>query len=397
MMGKRRLMSGRKIWSDAPGTARPGRSLATPLAGTLALLLLSACGGGGLEDGALHRSGDLRLLSREDVASVVKGPVEEGIPLSGSLDPYRRAQIRARIPGILEDVHVEQGTSVRSGEILASYEKVTLESQLLSARSAVAAAESSLATSEHNLQAAERLAGAGAISEQELRQTRTVAEAARAQVGAVQAQLRQAEEAVENATLRAPFKGVVSRRLATAGESVSPGQHLFEVVRIDTLELRAKVSAANLAVVQVGSPVSFQVDAYPGRDFLGQVDRVEPVADPSSRQITLYVRVPNRDGALVGGLYANGQILTTQQTEATLVPVAAVRGSDGEPFVLALEDGLVVSRPVVLGAQSGKTGWVRVQEGVAPGARVVVGPAGDLVTGMRVQVKDLPGEGKDGS
>lgn len=257
-----------------------------------------------------------RILSPSDVSVSEAGDVESGVPLSGSLDPYRSVRVRAQLSGTVLEARTLAGERVKKGDLLVRYDARTFEEQLSAARSAVAAALAAVATAEHSESGAEVLAEAGAISEHDLRQARSAAEAARAQLEAARAQLGQAREAVSRTVVRSPMNGIVDRRLVSGGEAVSPGQPLYSVVNLDTLELAAKVPAHHLESVKVGAAVVFHVDAYPGRRFEGEVARVEPVADRATRQLTVYVRLPNREHELVGGLYATGLIVGDRSADA---------------------------------------------------------------------------------
>lgn len=355
-------------------------------AGLMPLLTLSlalgACGGGAADD----EPAPATTLAPEDVAVAQITEVRSGVFLAGSLDPYRVVEVRAQIPGTLEWVGVEQGEVVSSGKVLARYDALTLETQVAGARAALAAAEAGVEQAEHAEAAAEKLAAAGGISEQDLRGARSGAEAARAQRAATRAQLRLAEEALERAVVRAPVDGAVSRRMASAGEAVTPGRPLFTLVDVDTLELVGHVSADRLAHVRVGDAVRFDVDAYPGRVFEGTVARVEPVVDPATRQVTVYVRLPNEGGELVGGLYATGTVVTSDTPRAVTLPSDAVRGSGEGSYVLLVSGGTLVRRSVVPGPVDARAGRTAILQGVEDGDVVLVAPQGDLAVGATVRL-----------
>jgi RND family efflux transporter MFP subunit len=357
-------------------------------AGLLAVtVLFTGCGIGEAEEaGQAER---VRLLQPMDVVIVVHGQVEEGIAISGPLDPYRSVEVRAQLAGELLSVRVERGVEVKAGAVLARYDNTTVRSQLVGARASVAAADAAVASATHRLQSTEALYAEGAVSLQDVRQARSAAEASLAQVAAARAQLAQADEAERRTVVRAPTGGIVSARLVSAGEAVAPGQPLFRIVDTDTLELAARVPVGGLGSFRIGDPVMFRVDAASDRPLTGYVDRIEPMADPSTRQVVVHARLPNTDGGLVGGLYATGTIVV-RTVQGAALPVAAVaEGANGEWHVLVVENGRTARRAVRVLGEDRRSGAV-VVEGLEPGTVVVARP-GRLAGGEAVQLTgDLP-------
>jgi membrane fusion protein, multidrug efflux system len=331
-----------------------------------------------------------RILGPRDVELAGFGRVETGIAISGSLDPYRVVEVRAQLPGTIERVLVDRGVPVREGEVLALHDPATVRSQLAGAEAATAAARSALLAATREEEAAEALYPEGALAERDLRQARSAAAAARAELKAAEARLVEAREAAARARVTAPIAGVVSRRAVSAGEAVSPGQPLFTVVDIDTLELAGRVPAHQIAGVAVGKRVVFSIDAYPGRRFEGYIVRVDAVADAATRQVAVYTYLPNDRGELVGGLYATGRILSEAADSVVTVSREAVRGTDNAPYVLVVEGGRVARREVVLGPRDSATGRVAVREGLAAGATVIVGPEDGLVPDTPVELRSSP-------
>lgn len=348
---------------------------------------VAACGGDGPESEGETQS---HVLQSGDVVAVASGEVRTGIAISGPLNPYRTVEVRAQLAGDLITVEREPGTTVTAGEVLARYDAATFRTRALSARAAVAAGESAVAAARHRLQSAETLNAAGAVSDQDLRQARSAAGAAAAQVAAAEAQAAQAEEALGQTVVRAPAGGVVAARLANAGESVHPGRPLFRIVDTDTLELVARVPVNGVGSFAVGDAVRFRVDAAVTDTLVGYVDRIEPVADPATRQVTVYTRLPNERGPLVGGLYATGEIVTGT-VSGTVVPVdAVVDDPNAGSHVMAVEDGRLARRPIELLTPPDSRGRVAVA-GLSPGALILARPDLGLDEGTPVRV---PGAGE---
>ncbi|HEX6307081.1 MAG TPA: efflux RND transporter periplasmic adaptor subunit, partial [Longimicrobiales bacterium] len=126
--------------------------------------------------------------------------------------------------------------------------------------------------------------------------------------------------------------------------------------------------------VQRGQRVEFTVDAYPGQVFEGEVARVEPTADPATRQVGVYLRLPNPGGRLVGGVFATGRVLSAVADSVLAVPVSAIRTEDGGTYVWLIQQNLLTRRPVVTGARDDVSGLVEVVSGLSAGDRVLAAP-----------------------
>ncbi|HEX9107814.1 MAG TPA: efflux RND transporter periplasmic adaptor subunit, partial [Longimicrobiales bacterium] len=235
------------------------------------------------------------------------------------------------------------------------------------------------------LESSRKLRAAGAMSDFDLQAAQTGYEAAQAQLAAARAGEAAAGEAARRANVSAPIDGAVSNRQANEGEAVNPGAVLFTVVDARYLELEGRVPAEDASRVRVGMPVEFTLDAYAGRTFRGQVTRVEPTADAATRQVGVYLRLPNTDNGIVGGLYATGRVLTGKSHTGVLVPLSALRGSGQDAYVWAIRGGKAVKQTVQVGMRDEARGSVEVLSGVSAGETVVSAP-GDLNEGATVRV-----------
>jgi membrane fusion protein, multidrug efflux system len=332
----------------------------------------------------------LRVLGPHDVAVAAYEWVEAGMTISGSLEPYRVVEVRAQLPGIVDRVLVDRGIAVRQGQPLAFHDAATVNSQLAGAEAAVAAAQSAAFAAMQDEDASETLFASGAIAERTLRLARSAAAAARAELKAAEARLVEARQMVDRARVVTPIAGIVSRRAVSAGEAVNPGQPLFTIVDIDTLELAARVPAHAVAELTVGGHIVFAIDGWPGRRFEGYIARIDAVADPATRQVTVYAYLPNHGHELVGGLHATGRILSEAAGSMLTVPGAAIRGSVDAPYVLAVHGDIVRSIQVVTGTADPVTGRVAIRSGLLEGDIVVIGPADGLDAGTAVRLTAAP-------
>jgi RND family efflux transporter MFP subunit len=348
-----------------------------------ALVTVAACGGSEAAEGSSAGEQSALVLGAGDVAVAQRSEIAGGVVLTGSLNPYRVVDVRAQVPGTVTGLRVDRGQAVSQGAVMASLSAQGIRSQASGAQAGVAAAEANLALARRQLESARTLYEAGAMSEIDYRAAHTGFVAAQAQLAAARAQAATAGEAAGHTTIRAPITGEVSERKVEEGEAVNPGQSLFTVVNTDFLELAGQVPVDQAARIRPGQPVVFSLGAYPGRDFRGEVARVEPTANPATRQVGVYVRLPNKEHSLIGGLFATGRILAETSESAVVVPIAAVRGTEGQNYVWIIENGTAVRRPVTLGARDEAAGVVAIVSGLEGGEQVVISPA-EPTEGARV-------------
>jgi membrane fusion protein (multidrug efflux system) len=351
--------------------------------GLMGIALLAACGRG--TEPADAREPSAVTLGAENVLVVGTGELRSGPLVSGTLAAEREAAVRAELSGPVLQVMADQGQAVRQGQVLARIDDTALQDALLSARSAVRTASASLETARRDVERSSRLAGAGAIAERDLEQARNAQSLAQSQLADARARLTQAEEQAGKAVVRAPLSGVVSARPVNAGDVVAPGTALFTVVDPGSMRLEAAVPAAQLGQVRVGAPVRFTVSGYPGRTFTGRVERINPSADPATGQVPVYVSIPNSDGTLVSGLFAEGRV-AAEEREALLVPAGAVVEEAGARMVVRLRRGRAERVPVRVGGSDSETEQVEIVAGLAAGDTVLVGAAAGTTPGTPVRV-----------
>jgi RND family efflux transporter MFP subunit len=362
------------------------------LLGGILLLAAAGCGGDGAAEtvpGEAELAASALILGAADVQVVHRSEMAAGVVLTGSLQPYRIVDVRAQVAGTIGSLAVDRGDAVRQGQPMATIEAEGIRGAAAGAAAGVAAAEANLALAQQRLESARTLFDAGAMSQLDFRAAQAAYEAARAQLAAAQAQSLGASEQARRATVTAPISGEVSDRQVNGGEAVTPGQTLFTVVNTEFLELAGQVPVDQAARVRPGQPVEFQLGAYPDQTFRGTVARIEPTANPDTRQIGVYLRLENPNRALVGGLFASGRVLAEGGESTIVVPTTAIRGSGADTYVWVIEDGAAVRRPVVTGRRDDSRDVVAIASGLQGGEQVVIAP-GELREGAPVRIGTEP-------
>jgi RND family efflux transporter MFP subunit len=333
------------------------------------------------------------IVGPENIAVVKAQEIRSGPALSGNLEPESQATVRAEVGGAVLQTHAEQGDRVTAGQELARIDDSALRESELAARSAVTNAQNASDLAKRQVDRNEALLKAGAIAERDLELVRNQYTAAEAQLANAKAQLANAQKQLSKATIVAPFSGSVSARQVSAGDIVQMGTALYTIVNPSTMRLEASVPADQLSAVRIGAPVDFSVNGYPGRQFTGHVTRINPVADPTTRQVRIIVSLPNTSGVLVGGLFADGHAASEVRT-APVVPLTAVDERGLKPFVMLLKNGVVQKTEVELGIRDAATETVEVRKGLQAGDTLLLGAARGISEKTPVKVSATSDTGR---
>src|SRR5689334_10763637 len=272
-------------------------------------------------------------LPHVEVMRIGRSSIQSELKLPGTLQAVTEAPILARADGYLKARYVDLGDKVKAGQPLAEIDAPELDQAILQAQAAVAQAQASLEQAQANLEqgksnrdlarvTAERwktLAAQGVVSQQEndqnqaqlISQTANVQalekaiNAQRSNVAAAQANLARLQDVQGYRIVKAPFDGVITVRNVDLGALVSTGNTLlYRIAQTGTLRMYVNVPQVSASSIHAGQPAQLTLSNFPGRRFPGKVARTANALDPSSRTMLVEVAVPNPDGVLFPGMYA---------------------------------------------------------------------------------------------
>ncbi|GLS03881.1 MexH family multidrug efflux RND transporter periplasmic adaptor subunit [Chitiniphilus shinanonensis] len=328
-------------------------------------------------------------LAPEDIATVVAGDIDNTLALTGTLGAIQQTTLTAQIEGKIASVEVRPGAAVTQGQVLARFDTANQQRQVAVAQAQL---EKSRELLEYNRKLAKRnadLLAQNFISKNAFDNTQSQLQTAQADERAAVAQLGVAQQAVDNGTVRAPFTGTLAQRLVEPGQHVGVNSQLFTLVDLTELELAAAVPSTRIADVHVGQNVDFNVEGY-RRAFSGTIIRINPTVDENSKTVSIYIRVPNPDGELRSGLFAQGTVLVDRRKGVSTLPLAAVHGDGSNAYVLTIESDRLVRRAVQVGATDLRRGQAELVSGPALGSKVL---ASNIALTAGTAVK-LPTQGK---
>lgn len=358
------------------------------LSGTLLGLTLvaSACGDASMPAaGATISTPPVLQLAPENVATAAARELVSGPLVSGQLWPAREATVRAQVGGSVVALSIDRGERVKAGSVIARIASRDLDVALESAKAGVRSAETSLAVSRSELLRTESLVKGGALAARDLDQAKTIVANAEAGLAAARSRETSVLQQLEDTVLRAPFDGIVNEKPANLGDVVAPGSPIVSIIDPSSLRLEGLVPSDQLSQTRPGAPVVFAIRGFPGQTFTGRIDRLSATADPVTRQVTIFVTVPNVKGQLIAGLFAEGRVESSRHT-GVVIPFAAVDETGPTPWVTRLRDGKAERVVVELGPRQSDVELVEVTTGVAAGDVLVLGSAKGVSPGTPVKV-----------
>ena len=352
----------------------------------LLTLVLASCKDKATDDTGMAPADPVVLIGRENIAVAKLEELRSGPPISGTLEARTEARVRAELGGQVERTFADEGQRVRQGVLLARLDDSAVRDSYLSAKSAVRSAESALQIAQRNAERASRLAKAGALPERDLETAQLNVTNAEGALADARARLALAEKQLGNTMVRAPISGAVSKREVDPGDVVQVGAELFTIVDLSSLRLEATVPVEEIDRLKVSAPVEFNVSGY-DRRFHGRIERINPAVDPATRQVRIYVVIPNAEQSLVAGLYAEGRVATDAR-RAVAVPTSAVDRRGTAPVIHRLKGGKVEVVQVRPGVRDEATELVEILSGVTPGDTVLLGSAQGVTPGAAVRVTE---------
>lgn len=343
-------------------------------------------------------------LPNVEVTHVRRAPRTTGLSLPGTLEPLHQAAIYARTSGYVKSWTADIGRTVRTGQVLAVIETPDLDAQLAQAGAALEQARSAL-----ELARVERARWAAMITDSvvttdEYDQKVQAERAARAAVGAADADVHRLTALQGFERVTAPFDGVVTGRNVDVGAFVQAGggvvgqmpssstggaASLFQLAQTDTVRVYVSVPQADARAIESGQVARVDVREFPDQVFTGRIVRTARAVDPQSRTLLTEVQITNLRRVLLPGMFAQIRFALDRTNPPLVIPATAVLPlTDGLQVVEVGPDQRVHRRKIDVVRDYGA--YVEVGGGVAEGALVVLNPSEALTDGLEVRVAPRP-------
>ena len=382
-------------------SARPPASPTRARAAVVALLVLLVGGGFSVarrfsEHRALVRETERLAVPTVSVMKPATEPANEELVLPAQLQAYAESAIYSRTNGYVLRWYKDIGSHVKKGELLADIDTPEVDQELSQARATRQQIEAQLQLAKSSAERWANLRKTDSVSQQEADQQTSAYQQAQANHAAAEANVRRLEQLESFKHIYAPFSGVVTRRNIDIGALVNAGnsgqsKELFNLAQVDPLRVFVSVPQMNAPAIRAGMIAYIELREYPGQKFMGKVARTADAIDPATRTLNTEIDVPNRDGRLLPGSYAQIHFAVPIVTSRISIPVNALLfRAEGPRVAVVGADHKVHLKTVIIGRDFGAK--VEILGGLDPSDQIVVNPGDSLENDQTVNIKTGSGE-----
>jgi RND family efflux transporter MFP subunit len=327
------------------------------------------------------------LLSPEDLRTVGVGGAGGGPVITGSVQPDKRADLRAEVAAVVTQVLKDNGDAVKRGDLLMRLDDTSIRESLQSADAGQRAAQQAFDQAQRQVERLKTLQAQGMTSAQALDDAEGRRNAAQSELVAARGRVVAAQQQLRRTEVRAPFDGVVSERKASVGDTASIGKELVKVIDPRSMRFEGLVSADRMADVQIGQRVDFRINGIDDVVFTGKVQRVDAAANAVTRQVAVLVDFHDAAKApRVAGLYAEGRIEGGAAAVAMLGEGSIVRSGAAAHVWRVGKDGTLSKVAVQLGERDARSGDFPLKGGLAEGDVILRNPGSMLVDGQKTEL-----------
>jgi RND family efflux transporter MFP subunit len=369
-----------------------------PRGGRLALIVLAillVAGGFAVarrltERGALAKETERLAIPTVGVTKPSTEPAADQLVLPAQLLPYVESPIFARTNGYLLRWNKDIGSHVNKGELLADIDTPEVDQELSQAKAAREQTEAQLQLAKSTAERWTNLRKTDSVSQQEADQQVSGYTQAQANFAAADANVRRLQQLESFKHVYSPIAGVLTRRNTDVGALITAGstgtRELFDVAQVDPLRVFVSVPQTNAPSIRPGLPAYIELREYPGQKFSGKVVRSADAIDPATRTLLTEIDVPNRDGHLLPGSYAEVHFAVPIQITRMSVPVNTILFRPEGPRVAVVgPDRKVHLKAISIGRDFGTK--IEILGGLDPNDQIVLNPADSLEEGQEVDVK----------
>jgi len=360
------------------------------IASALAVALSLALGGCNNASSKSDKSSDtagILLIAPEDVSTLHTNAFASGPSITGTIQPEKKADLRAEISSVVLQVFKEDGEKVNKGDLLVRLDDTSIRDSLSSAQESERAATQTLDQSQRQYERLKTLRSSGMASAQQLEDAEAKRNNSQSDLAAAKTRTVQARQQLQRTEIRAPFDGITSERKVSNGDTAQIGKELIKVIDPASMRFEGQVSADAVSQLKVGQTVDFRINGYPGQAFAGLIKRINPEANAVTRQVEVLVSFSGKKLPLVSGLYAEGQVEAGSLATLMIPDIAIVRNGD-KISAWKIKDNVIHKVEIALGGRDQRRGDFAVTSGLKEGDVILRTPNSTLKDGQKVDMSN---------
>lgn len=338
------------------------------------------------------------------VRAAEKEQLRASVDTIGTLNPYDEVTVSAELDGVLKEIRVEEGTPVSKGAILAAIDDTDYGLELRRSEAALRQAEATFENTKLEHQRKEALLKEELITKQLFDDISTRLAISGAEADRARSALLLSKQKLSKTKIYSSLSGFIKEKKVSTGDYARNGVPLFKIIQINPLKLNFTLTEKDAGRIKTGQDIIFRVDAFPGKDFSGKVTVVYPNLDDRTRTLQVQALVPNNNGVLKPGLFANVTLYTGPPKDTLLIPVTALLYEGEKVRVFVAAGGIAKEKVVKIGQkysikteagiQKPEDGMQRSEvreyteiiEGIKEGEKVITVGQQNLSDGVKVNV-----------
>ena len=369
-----------------------GRTTKWLLAGGLGLAALIAAGAVTVQRRNAQEEAERRSVrpplefARSDIVQLQERRLSVESGFTGTLQAISQATVRAKLAAELRRVLVREGESVSAGQVVAEFDSAQVRALLAERDATLESARAQLASLERTRQANAQLVKQNFISRNAFETADASYQAQLALVAVAKAQLEQTQLLIEDVLVRAPIPGIVAKRHVQPGEKVGFDAPLLSIIDLSKLEVQAQAPLSGITALRPGMPARVEIEGIAERSFSGQLERINPGAEPGTRMVHIYVTLRNEGSLLKAGMFARISLTTSAERPAAALPLSALRGEEGNTYVWVIAGERLARRSVATGIRDEHAQLVEIVSGLQPAEAVLATKFDNLSDGLAVRV-----------
>lgn len=325
----------------------------------------------------------------------------EELVLPATVQAYKESPIYARTNGYILRWYKDIGTHVNKGDLLADIDTPEVDQELMQARASRQQAQAQLGLAKTSADRWENLRKTDSVSQQELDQQVSGFQQAQANLAASDANVHRLEQMESFKHVYAPFSGVLTKRNIDVGALINAGnggsnRELFDIAQVDPLRVYVNVPQTYSPAIQIGMKAFLEQNEYQGQKVEGKVVRTSDSIDPATRTLLTEIDVPNPNGKILPGAYAQIHFAAKIDAPRLTVPINTLLfRAEGPRAAVVGPDKKVKLTPITIGRDYGSL--VEVVGGLQAGDQIIVNPADSLEDGQKVNVAGPKERGTKGA
>lgn len=302
----------------------------------------------------------------------------------GTLNAFEEIIISSRVDGILNAVHVKEGTPVAKGTILALVDDTDYRLEVRRDEAALKQAEATLVNARQEFKRKEALLKEELVTRQQFDDISTRVALADADVDRAKAALSLAREKLAKTNIISPLNAIVKEKKVSQGDYMRNGTPMFTLIQVDPIKLNFTVPEREIGKLKTGQQVQFSLEPLPGKTFLGTVKTIYPSLEEKTRTLQVEALVNNRDKLLRPGSFAKVTLYTGEARDSVLVPITSLLYDDSKVKVFTVQGERAKEQFVKTGAKYGE--MMEISEGLKGGETIVTAGQQNLAEGVKVNV-----------